>query len=89
MAKRKPKQKKGKVVRLTGDLEVIARMERQPGETITQTLERILGTKDEVRYVLPSDLHESAAEAKGVAVIRSVRSRDKRIERPLPVRVAR
>lgn len=83
---RKQKPKKGKVVRLTPDLVTIITEEHQEGETVPETIRRLLGLTGEVRYVLPSDIHESIEDARGAAVIRAVRSKIKRTERPIPVR---
>jgi hypothetical protein len=80
------KVKPGKVVRLTPDLVTLVMTERKLGESIPSVIRRLLNLTGEVRYVLPSDLHESIADAKGTAVLRAVRSKSKGIERPIPVR---
>jgi hypothetical protein len=85
--KRKQRPKKGRVVRITPDLVTIISEEQREGETIPETIRRLLGLSGEVRYVLPSDIHETVEDARGAAVIRAVRSRIKRAERPIPVRV--
>lgn len=84
-AKRKQKPKAGRVVRLTPDLVTIVNTEQEPGETIPDVIRRLFGLKGEVRYVLPYDLHETAADARGQAVLRGER---KSIPRPIPVRKA-
>lgn len=84
--KKKSRPKKGKVIRLTPDLVTIIVEERTPGETYPEVIRRLLGLKGDVRYVLPSDIHETVADAKGAAVVRAVRKRQKKIERPIPVR---
>lgn len=85
--KRRQKPKKGKVYRLNPDLQVIIEEERLPGETTSDTVRRLFGLTGDVRYVLPSDLHESVEDARGAAVVRAVRARGKR-EKPIPVRPA-
>lgn len=84
--KRRPK--KGRVVRLNPDLVVIITEEQRAGETVSDTVRRLFGLTGEVSYVLPSDLHESVEDARGAAVVRSVRKKTK-AERPLPVRVTK
>lgn len=86
--KRKQKPKKGKVVRLSPDLVTIITEERRGKEPVHETIKRLLGLSGEVRYVLPSDLHESVEDARGVAVLRAVREKAKKRERPIPVRVS-
>lgn len=83
------KKKKGKVIRVTPDLEVIINMERRSGETIPAVLRRLLGLSGPVRYVLPSDIYEEIEDARGVAVTRAVKTRTKKIEQPLAVRVGK
>lgn len=85
----KAKQKKGKVVRLTPDLVTIITMERQEGETIPSVIRRLLGLTGSVRYVLPSDIYENVVDARGVAVLKAVNARTKKIEQPIPVRPVR
>lgn len=86
MTKKKRKSKPGRVVRLSPDLVTIVNEEWREGDTIPKVLKRLLGLTGDVRYVLPSDLHESAEDARGAAVIRAVRRKQKRTERPVPVR---
>lgn len=83
---KKQKPKKGRVVRLTPDLVTIIAEEKEPGETIPAVIRRLLGLTGEVRYVLPSDLHETVEDARGAAVVRAVRRKLKRTERPVSVR---
>lgn len=85
MTAKKRKPKPGKVVRLTPDLVARVVAERREGETIPSVLRRLLDLTGELRYVLPSDLHETVADAKGAAVLRAVRSKS-RIEKPIAVK---
>lgn len=85
MAKQK-KPKPGKVVRLTPDLVTIIASEQQKGETIPSVIRRLLGLTGTVRYVLPSDIYENVVDARGVAVLRAVNAKTRKIETPLPVR---
>jgi len=57
------------------------------GRVVRITPDLVTIISGEVRYVLPSDIHETVEDARGAAVIRAVRSRIKRAERPIPVRV--
>lgn len=84
----KPKQKKkpGKVIRLTPDLVSIVEAEHEEGETYPETIRRLLGLTGEVRYVLPSDIYESVEDARGVAIIKAVKQKVKKTERPVAVR---
>ncbi len=81
------KPKKGKVIRITPDLQTIVEMEKKKNETIPEVLRRLLGLKGEVRYVLPSDIYETPEDARGIAVMRAVKAKNKKIEKPLPVRM--
>lgn len=80
------KIKPGKVIRLTPDLAKLVLSSQLEGESIPDVLRRLLNLTGEVSYVLPSDLHSSAEEARGAAVLRAVKMKEKRIERPLAVR---
>jgi negative regulator of replication initiation len=80
-------KKKGRVIRVTPDLQAIIEVEQKRGETIPEVLRRLLNLKGEVRYVLPSDIHETVEDARGVAVLRAVKTKSKRAERPTAVRV--
>ena len=82
--KRTPK--KGKVVRLTPDLVKLVSSEQREGESVPSVIRRLLGLTGELIYVLPSDIHETVADARGEAVLRAVRKRAKKIERPVPLR---
>lgn len=84
--KKQQKPKPGRVVRLTPDLVTIIAEEQEPGETIPEVIRRLLGLEGKVRYVLPSDIYESVVDARGVAVLKAVNSKTKKIERPIPVR---
>lgn len=83
---KKTKPKPGKVVRLTPDLVRLVSEAQGEGETIPSVIRRLLGLTGDLIYVLPSDIHETVADAKGEAVIRAVRRKQKKIERPVPVR---
>lgn len=85
--KRKQKPKKGRVFRLDDELAAIIEDEREPGETASDCVRRLFGSEEDVKYVLPSDLKESAAEARGAAILRAVKTREKRPEKPIAVRV--
>ncbi len=84
--RKRQKPKKGRVIRLTPDLVTIVAAEQERGEKIPDVLRRLLGLKGEVRYVLPSDVHETVEEARGEAVIRAVRRKLKRPEKPITMR---
>lgn len=88
--KRKQKKKKGKVVRITPDLVALIAKEHQEGETIPETLRRLTNPNGErVKYVLPSDIHETVEDARGTAIVRAVRARRRKAERPVPVRTVK
>lgn len=89
LSKKAKKPKKGKVVRLTPDLVTIIAEEQQKGETIPEVIRRLLGLTGEVRYVLPSDIYVNVVDARGVAVLKAVNSRTRKIEAPVPVRTVR
>ena len=84
--KRKQRRKKGRVFRLDDDIAVIIAEEQRPGETVSETARRVFGLSGEVRYVLPSDIYESVEEARGASVLRAVRTKTKKTERPVPVK---
>lgn len=81
------KPKPGKVVRLTPDLVKLIVENQGPKETIPQVIRRLLNLTGEVRYVLPSDIYETVEDARGVAVLKAVRTKMKKIEKPVTVRV--
>jgi hypothetical protein len=84
---KKPKKPKpGKVIRITPDLVTIIATEQKNGETIPAVIRRLLGLTGSVRYVLPSDIFESVVDARGVAVLRAVNAKTRKIEAPVPVR---
>lgn len=87
MAK-KQKPKKGRVVRLTEDLVAILDAEHKTGERIHDTVRRLfkLGHGAKIRYVLPADLSESLAEARGKAIVRAVKTKNGFVEKPVAVR---
>ena len=82
--KPKPKIKPGRVVRLTPDLVKLVAENQTEGESIPSVIRRLLGIVGDIHYVLPSDLHDYVADARGIAIIRAIRS--KKPERPLAVR---
>lgn len=84
--KKKQKPKKGRVVRLNPDLITIISEEQKDEETVSDTVRRLLGLTGEINYVLPSDIHRSVEDARGAAVLRAVRAKQKKAERPIPVR---
>ena len=81
------KPKAGRVVRLTPDLVRLVTESQRPGETIPAVMRRLIGADEDIRYVLPSDIHESVEDARGVAVIRAVERRTTSIEKPLTIKV--
>jgi hypothetical protein len=81
------KKKAGRVVRLTPDLVKLIADSQQEGETIPTVIRRLLEIKGDICYVLPSDIYETVEDARGVAVLRAVKAKSKRIERPVSVRV--
>jgi hypothetical protein len=85
--KRIQKKKPGRVIRITPDLAKLISAEQKKGETIPAVIKRLLSLNAEVRYALPSDLHETVADAKGYATLKAVRSKSREPERPIPVRV--
>lgn len=84
--KKKRKPKPGRVVRLTPDLVRLVTENQEEGETVPAVIRRLLGLTGDLIYVLPSDIHETVADARGEAVLRAVRRKQKKIERPIPVR---
>ena len=95
MNETKTKQKKGKVVRLS-DFAAAYVVENRDGslrETIDSMIVRFLTLIAEVeamkvRFVLSSDLYRSLKEARGAAVLRSVRGKKTEIEEPIEVKVS-
>lgn len=87
--KKKQRPKKGRVARLSPDLVRLIELHRRDGETVPDVLRRLIhkDTDGVAKFALPSDLHESAEDARGAAVLRSVRDRSGRIERPIKVRM--
>lgn len=87
-AKKRQAPKKGRVYRIPEDVVPIIEMEHQEGETYTETFRRVFGAARDVRYVLPSDLHEHIEDARGKAVMKVAKVKGEGvIERPLAVRV--
>lgn len=83
---RKQKPKKGRVARLSPDLVRLVDSNRREGETVPEVLRRLISGDGDSLYALPSDLHETAEDARGAAILRSVRDRSGRIERPIRVK---
>ena len=81
------KPKKGRVVRLTPDLVKLVSESQHKGETIPSVIRRLLTPRGLVRFVLPSDIYETVEDARGVAVMKAVKSKAKRAEKPIAVRV--
>lgn len=85
--KKKQKPKKGKVFRIPPDLvEIIAR-EQRADEPSHETIRRLFG--DTTGWVLPADLHSRIEDARGAAVVRAVRGKSKKIEKPIAVKVTK
>lgn len=72
---------------MTPDLVKLIAEKQREGETVPAVIRRLLGFTGEILYVLPSDIHKTVEDARGVAVLRAVRSKVKRTEKPLAVRV--
>ena len=85
--KKKRKPKKGKVVRITPDIVNLILIERKEKETISGVIRRLLNLSGEDRYVLPSDLYARIEEARGVAIVRAVKSKNKKTEKPIKIKV--
>lgn len=87
-------QKPGKVIRVSKKLWSLLQEKRRKRETNDAVLRRLIGLEDKkgnppeakVFFALPSDLAESAAEARGRAVLASVRKKKPVAERPIAVR---
>lgn len=84
---KKKTRKKGRVIRITPDLVKLIAENQREKETVPAVIRRLLGFSGSVRYVLPSDVYETAAEARGVAILRAVKRKEKEVEKPLPVRI--
>jgi hypothetical protein len=86
--RKKQRPKKGRVARLSPDLVRLVDLNRREGETVPDVLRRLIHRdhESEAKFALPSDLHETPEDARGAAIVRSVRDRSGRIERPIKVR---
>lgn len=93
-AKTRKQEKPGKVVRVDPLIWKHLMARRKEKETVSSVIRRLLGlpsrrpgisSPPKKFYVLPSDLSESAEEARGRAIIRAVRAK-KKPERPIEVR---
>ncbi len=89
MADRKP----GKVIRVDPLTWKYVTERRRKGETLSALMRRLIGLPSKkgivearTNFVLPSDLFDSAAAARGASVIRAVRLKKKKIEEPVAVR---
>jgi hypothetical protein len=84
---KKQKKKKGRVVRISPELVALINKEQLPNEHLVDTLDRLF--LDVEGYVLPSDLHKDIKDARGKAIVRALKAKIKKTERPIPVRVAK
>jgi len=86
---RKQKPKKGRVVRIDPELATLLELSKENGETVSETFHRLLSDTLDFHqfFVLPSDLFLSASEARGEAIVRSVKGTRRTIERPILVKV--
>lgn len=73
----KQKAKPGRVVRLTPEFWSFIAEHKRGNESIDAFLRRQCFFRAEHKWALPSDLFGTLAEAKGEAILRSVRSRKK------------
>jgi hypothetical protein len=87
MAKRKQKPKAGKVVRITPDLDRLISTKRADSETVSETLRRLIFGESRL-YVLPSDIFISLEEARGEAIVRRVKQKLTKAEKPVVLREA-
>ncbi len=86
--RKKQKKKKGRVIRVTPDLVDLIAREQRDGETIPAVIKRLLRLDDgPYEWVLPSALYTRIEEARGAAVVRAVKEKTKKIEKPVAVRV--
>jgi hypothetical protein len=88
------KKKPGRVVRLSPKLQAYVEARLRTKETFDACLRRLLALpkkrekgrfETQVCYVLPSDIFETKAEAKGAAIVRAVRTK-KQAERPIEMK---
>lgn len=92
MKKGEKKPKPGKVIRVDPVVWKLLSAKREPKETITAVLRRLLalpgrkGEKPKQYYILPSDLTETISEARGRAIVMAVRRKTKP-EKPIAVRL--
>lgn len=89
------KVKPGKVIRIDELTYRFISEKRRRGEQITSLVRRLIGLPSRkgivdrpVRYVLPSDLHATVEEARGAAVLKSVKAKTKKTEEPIAIREA-
>ncbi len=82
------KKKKGRVIRITPDLVELIAKEQKKDESIPAVIKRLLKLDDgPYEWVLPSALYTRIEEARGAAVVRAVKEKTKKIEKPIAVRV--
>jgi len=81
--------KPGKVVRVSPELWKLICTERTEGESVDSVLRRVIGIDATIEefFVVPSDLCKSPAEARGHAVIKAVRTRNKDLAKETPLKV--
>lgn len=89
------KPKPGKVIRIDELTFRFISEKRRRGEQITTLIRRLIGLPSRkgivdrpTKYVLPSDLYESIEEARGAAVLKSVKAKAKKTEEPIAIREA-
>lgn len=87
MAKRKQKPKAGKVVRISPELVRLVAAKRSDRETVSETLNRLIRGESRL-YALPSDLFITLEEARGEAIVRRVKQKLAKAERPVVLREA-
>ena len=89
--KKKQLPKKGKVARLVPELAKLVSDNQCEDETVSAVLLRLLDHSDPPMfyYILPESriVCDTAAEARGTAILRAVRRGKKPTEKPLKVRV--
>lgn len=87
------KPKSGKVLRIDALTYNFIQEKRRRGETLVSLVRRLIGLPSRkgivdrpVVYALPSDLFPTVEEARGAAVVKSVKMKLKRAEEPIPIR---
>lgn len=72
-AKKVPKPKPGKVIRIPKELKDMIEQERLVGESWGQTIKRLIEDKGSPYWALPSKVLKSYAEARGEAIAEAAR----------------